>query len=346
MKLSLDEIKLITVGALDIREEADGIHFYKCTENQNKAWDKLSETLGFRARTTTGVRLDFHTNSKNLKICAKGGKFEIYVDNLLRLQNTVNELTDTTFELKDPLGFDKDEYRVTVYLPSHGIGVLSSIEIDDKATVTPHDYDIKMLFIGDSITQGWNTKYDSLSYAYRVTRFFNANSIIQGIGGAFYHETTFDSLPFEPDVVLVAYGTNDFGRFKTYDEFMGHVSAHLRLIASEYSDKQIFVLSPIWRKDLQERSMGTFDGARQIVIDEAAKLGLIHIDGLSLVPPIEEFFADGHLHPNSEGFSLYAENLIYELKKYITLPQKKQSIQEVATEILKKYRKAFEELAK
>ena len=63
--------------------------------------------------------------------------------------------------------------------------------------------------------------------------------------------------------------------------------------------------------------MGTFDGARQIVIDEALKLNLKHIDGLLLVPPVDEFFADGHLHPNDEGFSIYAENLIRELKKHI-----------------------------
>jgi len=171
--------------------------------------------------------------------------------------------------------------------------------------------------IGDSITQGWNSKYDTFSYAYRVTRFFNANSVIQGIGGAFYHEDTFDSIDFAPDIVTVAYGTNDFNRYSTYDEFRAHVKAHLALIAKEYSGKKIFVLSPIWRSDLHTRPMGTFDGARQIVIDEAESLGLIHIDGLKLVPPMKEFFADAHLHPNDEGFSQYAENLIKEMQKYL-----------------------------
>ena len=317
MKLTFEQIKNITLGAVNICEEENGIHFYKCTDKQNQAWDKLSETLGVRARTTTGVRLDFITNSKNLDLQVVGGKFEVYVDDLLRAQYVAGEVMDIHTALRDPLGDDKEEYRVTVYFPSHGIGVLKTIELDDGATITKPVYDMKMLFIGDSITQGWNCKYDSLSYAYRVTRFFNADSIIQGIGGAFYHETTFDSLPYDPDVVLVIYGTNDFNRYKSYDEFRGHVSAHLALIAEEYKDKKIFVLSPIWRKDLQERSMGSFQGARQIVIDEAQKFGLTHIDGLKLVPPVDEFFADGHLHPNSEGFSIYAENLARELKKYI-----------------------------
>jgi len=317
MILTLEQIKSITVGAVNIRTEANGIHFYKCTDKQNEAWDKLSETLGMRARTTTGVRLDFVTNSQKLTVKAFGGKFEIYVDGLLRVQHILNQSTETTEGLSAPLGEKKESYRVTVCFPSHGIGVLESISLDDGATLTVPEYDVKMLMIGDSITQGWNSKYDTFSYAYRVTRFFNANSVIQGIGGAFYHEDTFDSIDFAPDIVTVAYGTNDFNRYSTYDEFRAHVKAHLALIAKEYSGKKIFVLSPIWRSDLHTRPMGTFDGARQIVIDEAESLGLIHIDGLKLVPPMKEFFADAHLHPNDEGFSQYAENLIKEMQKYL-----------------------------
>ena len=202
--------------------------------------------------------------------------------------------------------------------PSHDDGgVLEWIKLDDGATVTPHCYDCKMLFIGDSITQGWASRYDSLSYAWRVTRHFNADSVIQGIGGAYFHESCFDSINYAPDMVLIAYGTNDFGHFKTYDEFRGHVTAHLSLIAKEYADKKIFVLSPIWRDKRDGKSMGTFEGCRAIVEEEAEKLNLTHIDGLTLVPPIPEFFGDAYLHPNDEGFALYAENLIMALEKHL-----------------------------
>ena len=44
---------------------------------------------------------------------------------------------------------------------------------------------------------------------------------------------------------------------------------------------------------------------------------MIHVDGLSLVPPIPEFFADTNLHPNDLGFSLYAENLCRQLLPYL-----------------------------
>lgn len=319
MKLTLEQIKQVAVGAIRIEETAEGIRFYKCTQKQIDAWTAKSKTLGERAAGSTGVRLDFHTNSKNLRFrVASGNKYELYVDGLMRAQYLLKDTHEASAALTDPLGNDVDGARVTLIFPSHDAGaILEWIELDDGATVTPHEFDCKMLFIGDSITQGWASMYDSLSYAYRVSRHFNADSVIQGIGGAYFHEDCFDHIDYDPDVVLVAYGTNDFGHYKTYDEFRGHVAAHLALIAEEYAGKKIFVLSPIWRGKRDGKSMGTFEGCRAIVDQEAEALDLIHIDGLSLVPPMPEFFFDEYLHPNDNGFSLYAENLIMALEKYL-----------------------------
>ncbi len=319
MKLTFEQIKQITTGAIRIEEQADGIHFYKCTEKQISAWYEKNKDLGFRATGTTGIRLDFHTTSQKLSFAvSKGNKFELYIDNVLRSQFLMKEKKQASFALCDGLGNTKDSYRVTLIFPSHDDGgVLEWLELDDGATVTPHKYDTKMLFIGDSITQGWASKYDSLSYAWRVTRHFNADSVNQGIGGAYYHEDCFDHIDFDPDTVLVAYGTNDFGHYKTQEEFRGHVAAHLSLIAKEYTGKNIFVLSPIWRDKRDGHKMGTFEECRAIVIDEAQKLKLIHIDGLSLVPPMPEFFFDAFLHPDDEGFSMYAENLIIALEQHL-----------------------------
>ena len=318
MKLDLDAIRQITVGAVHMEQADDGIHFYKCTAKQIEAWEQKSKALGERAAATSGIRLDFHTNSQSFAFrVSKGKKFELYIDNLLRGQIDTGEKKTVSVALCDALGAPQSEYRITLIFPSHEHGVLDWVELDDGAWITPHRYDRKMLFIGDSITQGWASRYDSLSYAWRVTRHFNADSVIQGIGGAYFHEDCFDHIHYDPDVVLVAYGTNDFGHFHTYEEFRDHASKHLALIANEYPTKTIFVLSPIWRDQREGKRMGSFEGCRAIVAEEAAKLKLVHIDGLSLVPPLPEFFGDAYLHPNDEGFSLYAENLIIALEKYL-----------------------------
>lgn len=320
MRLTFEDIKKITFGALRIEECEDGIHFCKMTKKQEEAFLALSEFLYNGARTTTGVRLDFHTNSKNLTFSASSGtKFELYINDVLCRQFNCEELrgegTPASAELVSPCESDSDTVRVTLVFPSHSVGVLEYIELDDGATVTPHTFDTKILFIGDSITQGWNSKYDSFSYAWRVTRFFNAESVIQGIGGSYFHETTFDEFDFDPDTVIVALGTNDFGHYPTFDEMIAHASAHMDLIAKRYKGKKIFAISPIWR-EVQQKPSGSFSQLRRLLIEEFEKHSFIHVDGLSLVPHFPEFMADKTLHPNDLGFSLYAENLIEKMLKH------------------------------
>ncbi len=319
MKLTFEQIKQVTFGAVKLYEKEDGVHFLKCTEKQTAAWNKQDPILGERSLACTGISLDFHTNSKSLSFrVASGCKYEVYVDGLLRRQFKLSQEDPTaTLLLNDPLGDGLDEKRVTLYLPAHDVAVLTEVELDNGATLTPHVFDRKFLFIGDSITQGWAADYDSLSYACRTARFFNAQTVNQGIGGSYFNEEAFDRINYDPDTVFVSYGTNDYGHYKTYDELRTHAAAHLGLIAEEYAGKKIFVISPIWRDLAAEKKMGSFAGCRQVIAEEAEKLGLIHINGLKLVPPLNAFYQDRNLHPDDNGFSLYAENLILEVQKYM-----------------------------
>ena len=318
MKLTAEQIQAVTVGALRINADDDGIHFHKCTEAQEAAWLALDNVLGQRALTTTGIRLDFHTDAKSLTLTVgAAGGYDLLINGLLRTRLTASEAGESfTVALCDPLGDPlKGEARVTICLPSHSVGVLREITLEGGEQIRPHAFDRKLLFLGDSITQGWETSCDSLSFAYRVSAFLNADSVIQGIGGAYYHESTLDAMPYDPDLILVAYGTNDFGHYKTIDEFRAHVSAFLDRLISIYPNKQIVVLSPIWRDRRDGRKMGSFADCRAVVAAEALNRNLTHIDGLTLVPPLPAFFSDGYLHPNDAGFSLFAQNLVAALSE-------------------------------
>jgi len=321
MKLSYKQITSITTGALWTKESADGIYFYKCTQKQIDAWTALAPALGDRAQTTTGVRLDFYTNSKTIGFAASEGKFELHINNLLRRQYLIGSEEypkgeEIFCELCDPLGAPLEEARVTLYLPGHSNGRLQSVTLDDGAYIRAPEYDCKLLMIGDSITQGWNSEYDSFTYAHQLSRALNANSVIQGIGGAMYHETTLDKIPFDPDIVTIAYGTNDYGKFDSYQTLRLHVTRFLDGILDLYPNKKIFVISPIWRGKTKA-PMGSFADCRSIIIEEAEKRGMIHIDGLSLVPPIPELFADKWLHPSALGFGFYGENVTREILSHL-----------------------------
>ena len=53
-----------------------------------------------------------------------------------------------------------------------------------------------MICFGDSITQGYTSKFSSLSYVNQVARALNAEVVNQGIGGYYFNEATID--PFFP----------------------------------------------------------------------------------------------------------------------------------------------------
>lgn len=316
-KLSLDEIKSITVGALSVQEIKGYLHFYKCTEKQMDAWRAMDINMGFRAETTSGIRLDFHTDSSMFAFKVKEkSKYEIYIDDVLRYVYDDAEFEES---LEQAVPLDGNRHRVTLYLPGHAIGILEWIKLDDEASIEPHRFDCNILFLGDSITQGWNSTWDSLSYAQRVSRFFNANSVIQGIGGAIYHHSTFDGeIEFEPDIVIVAYGTNDWLFYDTVEEARAECSQFSECITDKYQGKKIFGISPIWRgdKDTKHR-MGTFDVCTAYIKDEIKRHGMILVDGDELTPHHSAFYSDEYLHPNAVGHGLYAEKLIRKMLQHL-----------------------------
>ncbi len=321
MRLSFDEIKSVTFGAHSIECDGGVLRFHKCTDKQEKAFAALSDTLYQRSLTTTGVRLDFHTNSKKFAFKVLGSGFELYVDGMLRGRYVKADGADgveTSVSLTDPIGNEKESYRIMLAFPSHSVGALEYVELDDGATFSAHKHDMKLLFIGDSITQGFASSMDTLSYAWRVTQHYNADSIINGIGGAYFHTTVFDKPSFEPDSVIIAYGTNDWGRYPDYNEMYGHVCGFLDLVKEAYGECRVFVISPIWRAKGDGEVMDkAFDNRRKMIEREAEKRGFIAINGLDMVPPCKALYKDVCLHPNDNGFAFYAENLIKKLDPYL-----------------------------
>ena len=319
MKLSFEQIRSLAFGAASAEQTEEGILFTHCTKKQIDAWTALGQVLGERAALATGVCLDFHTSSKSIEFDAPSGQYEIYVNNLFVEQYSMEALHEKGEAVKLAIE-GGEENRITVVFPYHNTkGIIKYVELDDGATLAPHKYDMKMLFIGDSITQGWNSARDSLGYAPRVARFFNAETINQGIGGAVYHESTFDKLDFDPDVVIIAYGTNDCGRYPTVSVMQEHAHKFLGLVKKEYEGKntKIVLLSPIWRLDVSGERWQRYLGCCKAVREEAENYGFYFVDGHELVPKHLSFFADAGLHPNEQGFSLYAENLIAKLVKII-----------------------------
>ncbi|MBQ2725231.1 MAG: SGNH/GDSL hydrolase family protein [Clostridia bacterium] len=316
MFLTNEKIRQLTVGAAGVYEEAEGLRFTKCTADQLAAWKEAAPWIYANAVGSTGVRLDFCTDSDFVTVkTAEYGKYEVKINGLLHAQYAFRQADGAEKINSFTVQLGEGVKRVTVSLPSHGpAGILSAVEVADGSFCERHRFDTKMLFLGDSITQGWNTKYDSMSYAYLVSEAFNADSIIQGIGGAIFAPSTVLPMDFAPDTVVVAYGTNDWGYYSDYTAYRNAVHDTLAKVNELYGSAKIYVISPIWRQDCGKTTkVGTFDDCCNTVREMAALFGMTLIDGDALVPPIMDYMADA-VHPNDLGFAVYAANVIKAMK--------------------------------
>ena len=312
MELSYQKIKEITVGAAIIWEESDGMHFTRCIPRQLDVLRSTEPWCMENAYAPTGIRFDFHTDSSYVAFSVgTNGRYELKLDGILVKQY---ELANESGKHVVEITLGEGEHHVVFSLPNHSAeGIVSGIALEEGASCIRHIFDHKILFLGDSITQGWNTKFDTLSYPWMISDFLNAESVIQGIGATYFVPDTVADFGFDPDIVFVAYGTNDYHVFETLDALREQSGLYLDKVKYMYGQASIFVITPIWRQDIETPlKMGTLQECRNVIHEEGSKRGMYIINGELLVPPMQAFMAD-NVHPNTLGFLMYTLGLLKQI---------------------------------
>lgn len=315
MKLNKIELKNIIFGAINIKENDDYLIFRRFTDELIEYYKNTSDTFYTRSLSSAGMTMDFETDSNFLAFnykCYPGSSqpffsIDVYSDDTL-IFHTEKELTS---EYEDSLHIDlnKGTKRVTVYF-SNLFGIaLKNVEFSDNAKVTPLKKERKIIFFGDSITQGYISKYPSLSYANLVTKALNAECLNQGIGGdCFNAENLVENPDFNPDTVFVAYGTNDWNQGKDIEK---NAKEYFDKLTVMYSYAKIYVLLPLWRGKPGLNNKMPFDKMREILNSVCKKYeALTVIDAFDFIPHYPAFFAPDILHPNELGFTMYAKEIL------------------------------------
>lgn len=341
MKLSLEQIRSITTGAVRVEKENSKIRFYRFTEEQTVLYEKISNEqdrkFNERCNATAGTRLRFRTNSRKLKLAGEvvqctsrtyysfdifvNGKMLACIDNFSQVHLPVNytevDLPLNKFSKEVDLGDGNKE--VCVYFPWSVFPLLEEVCLDDGAFVEAVKPEKKLLAFGDSITQGYDALRPSMRYTSCLADKLGAEELNKGIGGEVFFPALAETKDdFSPDYITVAYGTNDFGG-RTEEDFKKRCKAFFVALSNQYPESKIFAITPIWRSDYKsERSFGSFENVEEGIRDAVSRLqNITVILGFDLVPKSEEYFSDLRLHPNDKGFQYYADNLCSEITKIL-----------------------------
>ena len=244
------------------------------------------------------------------------GYFDIYTDGAMIAH--VGGENESKGRVKVSLG--KGEKKLEIYFPWSKRSSIKDFTLDDSAKIKPLKRRLKLLAYGDSITQGYIAEYPSLTYISRLASMLDADVLNKGIGGDCFSDRIISSPDdFKPDIITVAYGSNDWGMSDPQDAAKA-VRRFLSRLRSAYPDAKIFVITPIWRADFEKQTQFSFgtDGMDGFIRENAKGIyDIIFINGWNMVPHLPEFFSDGFLHPNDLGHGIYAQNLYKEISKYI-----------------------------
>lgn len=332
VKLSFEQIKKITIGAVKINEQDGRITFDRFTEAQKAVYQvREPQKYYHRCFTSAGMRFVFRTDSKTLSLkinvlmgsARKYFSFDVFADgkNIGYLDNFSDSQVPECYpsaEFKHLLGEFSKSFcmgdgvkHVCVYLPWSVNWELLEMTLDDGAFIEPDVPKKVMLAFGDSITQGFDALRPSARYGSQIADLLNLQEVNKAIGGdTFRPELAEIPDAFVPALIIVAYGTNDWSKSdrKTFTE---DCPAFFRALRKNYPQTRIYAITPIWRKDsLRETEVGKFEAVEEDIrklIEGIDNITLI--SGKDLVPHDECYYADRRLHPNDEGFKHYAKNL-------------------------------------
>lgn len=312
MKLTNEQLKTIYYGALDFVEVEDGyLQAFQYTRQQIQYFKKASDFWYERCTASNAKTLEFNTSATQFSFEYKfiwigsEDSIELFADGQLFETLYVKDLEregKVSFEL--PAG----EKNVIVYLPADATILLRNFEVNGD--LSPAEKKEKVLWIGDSITQGFGPLRSAHTYVSVANRLLNYDIINQGIGGYIYDKNSLvDMNGYRPDKIIVSMGTNQYET-----ESMKDVEEFYQRLKEIYGETPVLCITPIWRGDAPDKEsvLVRFCQKTKEICEKYSNIMVV--DGFKLVPHASEYFLD-NLHPNSLGCEMYGRNLVLAIQE-------------------------------
>lgn len=313
MILTNEELKNIYFGAYEFEETGDGyLQAFQYSKEQVEYFKGAFEMWYERCTASSAKTLEFTTLATTISFDYKFiwkcslDSFELMVDGLITDIAYVEDIAD---EGTITWNLPKGEKDVIIYLPADATVLIRNFAVD--ATVKRAVKNEKVLWLGDSITQGYGPLRSSHIYVSVANRILNYDILNQGIGGYIYDKNSLMKMGgYTPDKIIVALGTNQYG-----DETMTAVEEYYERLIEIYGNEiPILCITPLWRGDSPEGIPTLIAYCEKIKKIVSQYKNIRVIEGMKLVPHLPEYFLD-NLHPNCLGCEWYGRNLVKEIQK-------------------------------
>ncbi|MCR4588574.1 MAG: SGNH/GDSL hydrolase family protein [Lachnospiraceae bacterium] len=308
-----EELKQFYFGAYSFEEDCRGyLIAYQYTRAQMDYFEEVSEFWYDRCKASSAKTIEMITDATQISVEydieweGSQDTFELMVDGLITQITYVKDLEmEGTLSWTLPEGFKS----VVLYLPADETVYLRNFQINGTAR-RPEKKE-KVLWLGDSITQGFGPLRSAQTYVSVANRLLNYDIINQGIGGYVYDKNSLMKMEgYYPDKLIVALGTNQYG-----DPTMTAVEEYYETLMGIYGKEiPVLCISPLWRGDNPD-GVATLTRYCENIRKIAGSYPNVKIvDGFGLVPHLSEYFLDD-LHPNCLGCEIYGRNLVEEIRR-------------------------------
>lgn len=308
-----EELRKYYCGAYFFEETKDGyLQAFQYSKQQMEYFRGSFDFWYDRCMATTAKTIEFATEATEVsfdyKFVWRGSEdsFELWIDGLATEIAYVKDLPDAgSIAWTLPEGTK----QVVIYLPADATVLIKNFEVNgDCRTVAKAE---KVLWLGDSITQGYGPLRSAHTYVSVANRLLNYDIINQGIGGYIYDKNSLMKMEgYQPDKIIIALGTNQYG-IKTMtmvEEF------YETLIGIYGTEIPILAISPIWRGDRPEEYDVFLHFCDEVKRIAGSYPNVRVLDGMTLVPHLSEYYRD-NLHPNCLGAEVYGRNLVEAIRK-------------------------------
>ena len=306
------QVKALETGLVPLRFPDSAIDYYR----QDAQWH-------LRALSPAGVRLEFHTDSPSVEIDFAVTAFD-------RAYAYADLLVNDTFV--SSLGATEKPRRISGVLPTHCAGAeqrqltiylpqcvnieICNVTLAPGSSFSPGDKRPLLLALGDSITQGMDSFHPSATYVATAARELGMNLHNCSIGGFHFDAASLPEPPAaDPELVLVAYGVNDWHGNRD----VAAARPYLERLHELLVNTPIVVLEPIWYERDEGEAEKNANGIR--LAEYRLALAAIvsdfdnttYIPARSLFPSGTAMMPDG-VHPDTAGHSVYGRQLAAQLR--------------------------------